>query len=354
MSKVILGLDIGGANLKAVTSDGRAVSVPFAVWKHPEQLGDELAKLIGQFPEAKSLAVTMTAELCDCYETKREGVNKILDAVVFAAKGIPFQVWSTAGRFVSEAEARANHMAVAAANWHALATFAGRFVPQGIAILIDIGSTTTDIVFYRDGVPITRGLTDVHRMKNRELVYMGVRRTPACMLLWPCASEFFATSEDAYIVLGLLPERHDSNETADNRPATIAYSRDRLSRIRCGDRETLSSEDIENLARSIYESQVSTTKFSVNRNIEHYFPVADYKTISLTTITSGEGEFVANTVFDRLFENIFGHNELMAKHFNSHMLIENNRISLNKQLGPTVSACAPAHAIAVLAAEARA
>src|SRR5438034_403618 len=29
----ILGLDIGGANLKAATPDKRAVSVPFALWK---------------------------------------------------------------------------------------------------------------------------------------------------------------------------------------------------------------------------------------------------------------------------------------------------------------------------------
>ena len=32
----ILGLDIGGANLKAAHTDGTARSVAFPLWKHPE------------------------------------------------------------------------------------------------------------------------------------------------------------------------------------------------------------------------------------------------------------------------------------------------------------------------------
>ncbi len=77
MSPVVLGLDIGGANLKAATADKRAVSVPFPLWKQPDSLPAALAELVAKFPDAEEFAVTMTGELCDCYETKRQGVNAI-------------------------------------------------------------------------------------------------------------------------------------------------------------------------------------------------------------------------------------------------------------------------------------
>ncbi len=67
MSHVVLGLDIGGANLKAATVDKRAVSVPFALWKQPDRLPAALADLVKQFPDAEELAVTITGERCDFY-----------------------------------------------------------------------------------------------------------------------------------------------------------------------------------------------------------------------------------------------------------------------------------------------
>src|SRR5437879_5572820 len=133
---VILGLDIGGANLKAATADKRAVSVPFALWKQPDKLPAALAELVAKFPDAEELAVTMTGELCDCFETKRDGVNAILNAVLNVSRSRPIRVWTTDGVFVDTETARRNHPKVASANWHALATFAGQYVPKGAAVLI--------------------------------------------------------------------------------------------------------------------------------------------------------------------------------------------------------------------------
>src|SRR6478735_8037642 len=102
----ILGLDIGGANLKAATSDKRAISVPFALWKQPDKLPAALAELVARFPDVEELAVTMTGELCDCYETKRDGVNAIIAAVRFASSGRRIRVWSTDGVFVNDNAAK--------------------------------------------------------------------------------------------------------------------------------------------------------------------------------------------------------------------------------------------------------
>src|SRR5262245_62225593 len=197
MSGTVLGLDVGGANVKAATADGRAWSEPFALWKNPDGLAAVLAETVTRFPDAESLAVTMTGESCDCYETKREGVSRILDAVAEVADGRDVRVWSTAGRFVSADAARNQPVKVASANWHALATCLGRFVPTGVGLLIDIGSTTTDLILIADGKLEARGWTDAERLQSGELVYTGVRRTAVFALVTDgTAAEFFATMHD--------------------------------------------------------------------------------------------------------------------------------------------------------------
>src|SRR5207248_885359 len=253
MPPTILGLDVGGANLKAATPDKRAVSVPFALWKQPDRLPAALAGLVGRFPDADELAVTMTGELCDCFETKREGVNAILNAVLNVSRSRPIHVWSTDGVFVDTEEARRHHLKVASANWHALATLAGQYVPKGRAILLDVGSTTTDIIPILDGVPIPEGKTDYDRIFSRELLYTGVRRTPVCAILgWNGAAELFATTLDVYLTLGMIPENPTDTDTADGRPATKANARTRLSRMFCGDPETVPGENVVSLAEGIY------------------------------------------------------------------------------------------------------
>ena len=56
--KPVVGLDIGGANLKASDGEVQSVSVPFPLWKHPEKLPEALSELLTRFPTADRLAVT--------------------------------------------------------------------------------------------------------------------------------------------------------------------------------------------------------------------------------------------------------------------------------------------------------
>lgn len=332
MGNTILGLDIGGANLKAATADNRAVSVPFPLWKQPDKLPTALADLVAQFPDAEELAVTMTGELCDCFETKRDGVSAIVDAV--AACGLA-RFWSTDGVFLNPEEAKANHMKVAAANWHALATFAGRYVPNGEAVLVDVGSTTTDIIPLCFGFPHTYGDCDQDRLAHRELVYIGVRRTPVCAVFTErvCA-ELFATTQDVYVVLGLLPEEPANRDTADGRPLTFENSCARLARMLGGDRETLPEVAIVDLARRAHAEIVRT----LSNALGHPFRNPDGSEPGWErVIVSGSGEFLARRVVERALPE-----RLAAR-----------PISLNDELGPSVSACAPAYAVAVLATERR-
>ena len=335
MAPVILGLDVGGANLKAATPDGRAASVPFALWKQPDRLPAALADLVAKFPDAAGLAATMTGELCDCYETKRQGVNAILDAAEHAAAGRPVRVWGTSGAFVDVPTARRDYLTVAAANWHALATFAGRFAPDDGGLLIDIGSTTTDIIPLLHGDPHTTGRTDWVRLLTGELVYAGVRRTPVSALLGVrvCA-ELFATTQDVYVVLGRLPETPDDTGTADGRPLTRDYSLARLARMLGGDRETVTESEIIGLANSVDKLLLGHIAESTRRV---YFGPPNPPALR-TVIVAGAGEFLARRI-----------PPLVPGAETAERLV-----SLHHELGPTVSACAPAYAVAVLAAERRA
>src|SRR5579871_3260794 len=170
MSEVI-GIDIGGANLKLATASGRSVTQVFEIWRTPERLEEVLRSMLVDFLPADALAVTLTAELADCFATKGEGVARILDAVERVAGLMPVRVWSTQGAFLDPAAARSRPLDVAAANWHALATWAGRWLPGPGAVLIDIGSTTTDLIPLQNGVPAARGNTDATRLMAGELVY---------------------------------------------------------------------------------------------------------------------------------------------------------------------------------------
>src|SRR3954469_24534616 len=100
-----LGIDIGGANLKAADGRGWARSVPFALWRNPLGLSEELGELVEGSPAAERLVATMTGELCDCFNNKAEGVRHILDNLSMVAKTWPVRVYCIGGRFVTVAAA---------------------------------------------------------------------------------------------------------------------------------------------------------------------------------------------------------------------------------------------------------
>ena len=260
----VVGLDVGGANLKACDREGRAVSRFFPMWKEFRRLPEALRDILSAFERPDSLAVTMTAELADCFETKAEGVDFILRSVEQVAGRAPVFVWQTGAEFVSSEVAREIPLLVAAANWHALATWAGRVVPKGAALLIDIGSTTTDVIPLLDGVPIPAGLTDVERLRSGELVYSGVRRTPLCAIAarvpfrggeCPLAAELFATTLDVYLLLHRIAEDAADGDTANGKPATWPAAHDRVARMLCCDRTEVRAEEVVEIAAFLVEAQ---------------------------------------------------------------------------------------------------
>lgn len=291
MSHLLIGLDIGGANLKLHTSSGEVKSQVFPLWKYPSQLVEGLKNLVGDL-SSSAIGVTMTGELCDCFRTKREGVKHIVQSVeeIWPLKAY---YWSTDSVFVSASEAMEYPLKVAASNWHGLATFLAQKFTTGRWLLMDIGSTTTDLIPIIDGKVCAKGKTDPERLKSGELVYTGVRRTPIFGLLTHTAAEWFASTQDAYVVLGEIDEDPQDRDTADNRPLTIEHSTERLLRCYLHDTETSTKNRAMSIAEEIRDAQENIILKSVKRNLSD--SISQWK-----VITSGSGEFLARSVCEKL------------------------------------------------------
>jgi probable H4MPT-linked C1 transfer pathway protein len=298
-----LALDIGGANIKAAHTAGPARVLPFELWKRPDELGRVVAALAATFPPFDRVALTMTAELADCYPTKRVGVNAVLDAVLDAFVGHPIEIWGVDGRFHDVAEIRQQPALAAAANWLALATLVARLVSEGSGLLIDIGTTTTDLIPLDCGRAVARGRTDTERLQTGELVYAGVRRTPICALATELsyrgaptglAAELFASTLDVYLTLEEIAADPKDLSTADGRPATRAAARDRLARMIGTDRDTFTIEDAVAFAHAADEALLARLEASAGR--------ACRATIGRprTAVVAGSGEFLARRLAQRL------------------------------------------------------
>ena len=281
----------------------------------------------------KHLAITMTGELADCYRTKSEGVSEILAAVRQAAGYRSVRVYGTDGSFATIKQTLARPLLAAASNWHALARLASCVMEQGTGLLLDIGSTTSDLIPLAGGNVATTATTDIERLLSSELVYTGVHRSPVCAVLtnlpWrgnkcSVAQELFATTWDAYLTTGDLPEQPEATHTADGRPATKDAALDRLARCLCTDRDQFTPDDA--LAAAVAIAQAQTARLGIAAGVV----LGRLPSPPSTVVISGSGEFLARRVIERLRLSV-------------------EIISLDERLGHDVSSCAAAHAVAVFA-----
>lgn len=339
----VIGLDVGGANLKAAHSDGPCRSRPFPIWQRPDDLGKEIMELISDWLPCRAFAITMTAELADCFDTKADGVRHIVSqletvAQTVAPNGItPTAYWHTSGEFVPADIAIEFPLLTAAANWHALATFVGRMVPAGNSLLIDLGSTTCDIIPIIDGIPLPTGRTDGHRLLSSELVYSGVERTPLCAVAYSVpleeqysqlAAELFATTRDIYLLLDDTSENDRDHNTANGKPATKRFAHDRLARQLCQDRTELDLETAIKVAKFLASVQQQRITGAIDRVLKNMNGECHQ------VVVSGAGSFL----IDRILSD---HRQLKQA----------QRFSLNDLFSPAAATAACAFALARLATE---
>ena len=264
-SSELLAFDIGGANLKAADGCGWTVSLGFPLWRRWRELPAALADLVTRRRPTRVVA-TMTGEICDCYPSRSAGVTHIVESLIEATRGFDDapRVYLTDGRIVPATEAVAEWRLAAASNWHALARLAASVAPDRASFLLDIGSTTTDIVPLDHGRVTATAHDDASRMLAGELVYTGVERTAVAAIVRrlphrsqrrPVASELFAESRDAWLTLGCLAEDPRATDTADGGPATVEAARVRLARTMLLDPSDFTAADAIRAAEAVAARQ---------------------------------------------------------------------------------------------------
>jgi len=330
----VIGWDIGGVNTKvARVAAGRVLEArgrPFEVQRAPDALVPllrELAADIHQSPLTATHAVTMTAELSQAFRTKREGVVFVLDAMTAAFPGADVRIFTVDGRFTSIEEACRHPLQVAAANWAATAWAVARLHPD--ALLVDIGTTSTDIIPIVAGSVAAAGLTDPDRLGSGELVYTGAVRTPAEALA-SCvpygagtasvSAEGFALSGDVHVWRGRLAPEDYTVPTPDGRPRSREFVRERLARVVCADREMLNDGAISAIADALAQAQVERVAAAIRQVLARH--------PSLTTaVVTGLGAFIASAA---------------ARAAGLHV------VSLRDEIGDAAARCAPAASVALL------
>jgi len=264
---VVIGWDVGGAHLKAARAENGRITAAVQV-ASPLRLG--LPRLTQSFREAKAVvgtagrhAVTMTGELADTFSSRTDGVERLVAQAV--GELAPGMVSIYAGRagFVRPQDVGCHVEDIASANWFATASLAAKTC--GSALVMDMGSTTTDIVAVHAGRIAARGYTDAQRLAAGELIYTGLvrgyimataRQAPVGGRWMPLINENFANMADVHRILGSLPEGADQMNTTDSREKTVTASRARLARMVGRDAADASEADWTLLARWFAEAQI--------------------------------------------------------------------------------------------------
>lgn len=265
---ITAGLDVGGAHLKVAVADrGRVTHVEqiaCPLWQGLANLDRALALARPLLTSAETIAITMTGELSDLFANRREGVETLvgkLDADYEDAA----RFWMGRRGFGDAAEAKAHHVDVGSTNFLATAELIARRRPD--ALLIDMGSTTTDIIPIVAGKAAATGLTDAERLESGELIYTGLTRT-AVMGVTTAAlfrgrqqglcREYLATMADVRRILGHLPDGVDQHATADGRGKSVGESIARLSRMFGRDATDGSAAEWREAAAGIAEAQIQS------------------------------------------------------------------------------------------------
>ncbi len=330
----VLAFDVGGANLKAADGRGRVHAETFALWRRPDELAGRLTAIAAAWHPERIVA-TMTGEIADCFPDRAAGVAAIVAALHSAAGAVEADlgIYLVDGRLVAPEVVLAAPRAAAASNWHVLARLAAAAAECDDGLLIDVGSTTTDILLLDRQGARPAATDDAGRMASGELVYTGIERTPLAALVRslplagrrrPLAAEHYASSQDAWLLLGGIPENEASGDTADGRPATREGARVRLAHQVLVEPAEVSLDEATLAANRPAAVQVRLVAGAIRRVCAraHRSPER--------VVVSGHGAVLAKRALERA--GIFA-----------------PAVDLEERLGGALSRAAPAHALALVA-----
>ena len=342
----ILGIDIGGANIKAALIDEEKNIIKIAhlytpLWKSLDTAAHALKEIRSSFGITKYQFITMTGELSDIFDNRKEGVSTLAELISKIFPKAQIEILTDNMNFVSCRKLNNNLLSAASANWLATATLVSKRIRNGI--LLDFGSTTTDIIPIKNFSVASIGKTDHERLLHGELLYTGFTRTPLMALSQkiifqsnkiPLMAESFANTGDIYRILGSLPKYLDIQETADGKNKTFNASCQRLARMIGLDKENANVADWKNLAKSFYKIQERIICRGCLKAIKSFTPKTQ-----INIITAGSGAEILEKMIKSLVLAL-GNKRI------EHLPIQ-NLISFKKDIkNYEIAACASAIAVA--------
>jgi (4-(4-[2-(gamma-L-glutamylamino)ethyl]phenoxymethyl)furan-2-yl)methanamine synthase len=299
------GWDLGGANLKLAQIEAgpviSVVQIPCPAIPDPSKFNQALEEALRACPADGQHRVTMTGELSDVFPSRAAGVAYLV-GLMRKATGNDTLFYSLRDGLIGADAVRDSWQDVASANWHASAALAAKLAGDGL--LIDVGTTTTDLIPLKDGRPAAIGHNDGERLTEGELIYGGVVRTPVMAVVQTApfkgrmqgiAAERFATMADVYRLTGDLPEDADPYPAADQRGKSLDESAARLARMLGRDEEDADFIAWKALAHFVARRQLERIEEDAAILIEREELGADAPVIG-----AGCGRFLAQTLAGRL------------------------------------------------------
>ncbi|MDA9718766.1 hypothetical protein N9U60_00030 [Betaproteobacteria bacterium] len=342
-----IGLDIGGAHLKACLIKNNVILklskvnlFKTPIWESQNTLVSTLIEIKKKWTmeEDIQINIVMTAEMTDCFRDRREGVRKILAIIKNTFNSEKLKIYSTNGLKDFNQNFK-NYKEIASSNWHATADALSKI--ERNCFLIDIGSTTTDIIPIQFGKILSpTSSTDFSRLQRGELVYLGVYRTSISSIrrqllfrskMTNIIRENFASTADLFRLTKQLNPKYDLYPTCDGKNKTLLATRQRLARIIGLDTHDVTVEELNALAQQIKQIFVSEI-------IENLKKVRFQYNMSSRTpiIITGSGKFLAMEIQSQLKCQIKIYSDLFS-----------NRIKIPRSKIDDIDSCATAFSLAI-------
>ncbi len=301
-----IGIDIGGAHLK-LTGLCRNKKIIFSnqikcpVWKGINVLENQL-KSFKKINQDSIAGITMTAELCDNFENREQGAKKIKKLL----KKLNFKKFFLTNKKKKRFQRNPQNSKIISMNWLSTADFVAQKISN--CLIIDFGSTTTDLILIKNKKCLNKHFDDFSRLNNYELIYTGLTRTPIMSInnyvkinekKINIIPELFSNTSDLYRVLKKLPKEVDQYETLDGRSKSIINSYKRLSRNLGFDYQFKDKRTLDKVCRHLSKIQLQ----SILNAVKKLLYIKDVNT-KIPVILCGVGKNVFKNKIAKKFEVI--------------------------------------------------
>tara|TARA_B100000767_G_C19761935_1_gene535553 strand:+ start:1655 stop:2698 length:1044 start_codon:yes stop_codon:yes gene_type:complete len=294
-NKLYLGWDIGGANTKICVFDSNFTIIDvhvknIKVWNNFDDL-KSFFKFISNLYENFEINnfITITAESCDNFADRESGISEILSNCNYYINGNKLY-YTNSNTYIDYDNALMSLNSLFSTNWMLTSNFLNS--KDNIDLIVDIGSTTTDIIF--KDMDIKNNINDHMRLTNNTLLYIGVVRTPLAMMAnninfkgdeISLVNEVFATTGDIFNIINDINFVELDYLGSDNLKFEKFNSFVRLSRILGFDYKTSHEKDLIDVS---YDFK----KLFISKIVDNIKKIFGNKFNDLTISSVGEGRFL--------------------------------------------------------------